>query len=451
MTSPAEPGRAQRDGGRRDFTLCTRRARCPLRPLAVGAHGGGALGALTPPALPLPARGSGQGSPDTAAVPGGGAQAWGWPPPPIPAPLRPIPVPSGGRWATGAPQDHPASLRARPAPGSGHCLAAPRLRRGIRHLLRGGVRSCGGKTGLKEGQGGCTEGSWLGLGTRGGTRGARSPRHLAQQGLSLLAGLAQAAGGHSWRWQCVSPDCGAGTGLRRGGPTVPAPGPSPARPRSAQAGTGAPLCPRCRPRAGTLTTHQHRMHFISPKGGTEGCQLSLLRYQRRPKRQARGPSACMLSASSGMLFSGAAGEGTGGGTGTATRWWHRGRGRGGPHVPGHCLQQSEGLARTGLAQVRRGHCTFSQCTSPVVPCGERAGLTGAPAPGAAPALLRAPPHPSSSQHSWVPGWLCRVGARAHLAGANGTLDEAEGGHDGVPAGAGASPRLVPIEVAACGR
>ena len=43
-------------------------------------------------------------------------------------------------------------------------------------------------------------------------RHSRSPRHLVQQGLSLLAGLAQAAGGHSWRWQCVSPDCGAERG-----------------------------------------------------------------------------------------------------------------------------------------------------------------------------------------------------------------------------------------------
>lgn len=52
-------------------------------------------------------------------------------------------------------------------------------------------------------------------------------------------------------------------------------------------------------------------------------------------------------------------------------------GRRGVQVPGHCLQQSEGLARTGLAQVSRGHCTFSQCTSPVVPCGEgRRGLRG---------------------------------------------------------------------------
>lgn len=58
-----------------------------------------------------------------------------------------------------------------------------------------------------------------------------------------------------------------------------------------------------------------------------------------------------------------------------------------------------------------------------------------------------PPPAAHSTH----GWLCRVGARAHLAGANGTLDEAEGGHDGVPAGARASPRLVPVEVAACGR
>lgn len=56
-------------------------------------------------------------------------------------------------------------------------------------------------------------------------------------------------------------------------------------------------------------------------------------------------------------------------------------------VPGHCLQQSEGLARTGLAQVSRGHCTFSQCTSPVVPC--REGVTGGTGQSAPHALVRA--------------------------------------------------------------
>lgn len=155
-------------------------------------------------------------------------------------------------------------------------------------------------------------------------------------------------------------------------------------PKALGMNTGQPSFPRCCPRPGTLTTHQHRMHFISPKGGTEGCQLSLLRYQRRPKRHARGPSACMVSASSGTLFSGAAGKDTerlpahSGGTPWHRRWWHgaacgfcqESRRQEGVQVPGHCLQQSEGLTRTGLAQVSRGHCTFSQCTSPVVPCGE---------------------------------------------------------------------------------
>lgn len=57
----------------------------------------------------------------------------------------------------------------------------------------------------------------------------------------------------------------------------------------------------------------------------------------------------------------------------------------GVQVPGHCLQQSEGLARTGLAQVSCGHCTFSQCTSPVVPCREYTGQsTQAPLPGLRP-------------------------------------------------------------------
>lgn len=117
------------------------------------------------------------------------------------------------------------------------------------------------------------------------------------------------------------------------------------------------------------------MHFISPKGGTEGCQLSLLRYQRRPKRHARGPSACMPSVSSGTLFSGAVERAQGDCMPTGCG---RNGGQGGSrvYIPGHCLQQSEGLTRTGLAQVRRGHCTFSQCTSPVVPCGERAQDSG---------------------------------------------------------------------------
>lgn len=112
-----------------------------------------------------------------------------------------------------------------------------------------------------------------------------------------MAGLAQAEGGHSWRWQCVSPDWGAerGTEHQGGGAAAPV----------------LPSHPLVLLQAGTLTTHQHRIHFISPKGGTDGCQLSLLRYQRRPKRHARGASACMESASSGTLFSGAAGKGTG--------------------------------------------------------------------------------------------------------------------------------------------
>lgn len=50
------------------------------------------------------------------------------------------------------------------------------------------------------------------LGSGANVRALHSPRHLAQQGLSLVAGLAQADGGHSWRWQCVSPDWGAERG-----------------------------------------------------------------------------------------------------------------------------------------------------------------------------------------------------------------------------------------------
>lgn len=144
-----------------------------------------------------------------------------------------------------------------------------------------------------------------------------SPRHLAQHGLSLVAGLAQADGGHSWRWQCVSPDWGAQRGAEHRGWGAAAPQGAvgvrgaalPPIPKALGTGTVAPSLALELPRAGALTTHQHRIHFISPKGGTDGCQLSLLRYQRRPKRQPRGSSACMESASSGTLLSGAAGKG----------------------------------------------------------------------------------------------------------------------------------------------
>lgn len=36
---------------------------------------------------------------------------------------------------------------------------------------------------------------------------AHSPWHLVQQRFSFLALPEQAEGGHSWRWQCVSPAC----------------------------------------------------------------------------------------------------------------------------------------------------------------------------------------------------------------------------------------------------
>lgn len=131
-----------------------------------------------------------------------------------------------------------------------------------------------------------------------------------------------------------------------------------------------------------------------------------------------------------------------------------GEGRRGVQVPGHCLQQSEGLARTGLAQVSRGHCTFSQCTSPVVPCGERGGSWRYRA--CTPPLWFEPLLQCLAAQDGHHGCQNRVGAwgandtrtHTHLAGANGTFDEAKGGHDGVPAGARASPCLVPVKVAA---
>lgn len=42
----------------------------------------------------------------------------------------------------------------------------------------------------------------------------------------------------------------------------------------------------------------------------------------------------------------------------------------------------------------------------------------------------------------------KSGTRTHLAGTNGTFDEAKGGHNRVPASARASPCLVAVKVAA---
>lgn len=70
-------------------------------------------------------------------------------------------------------------------------------------------------------------------------------------------------------------------------------------------GLPPPLQPLPHSPTRSLTTHQQVMHFISPKGGTVGCQLSLCMYQCRPNLQARGPSACIVSESAAGLFSGA--------------------------------------------------------------------------------------------------------------------------------------------------
>ena len=69
------------------------------------------------------------------------------------------------------------------------------------------------------------------------------------------------------------------------------------------------------PRGGlcSLTRHQQVMHFISPKGGTAGCQLSLCVYHCRPNLQALGPSACIMSENAAGLFSEAVDKGRGGG------------------------------------------------------------------------------------------------------------------------------------------
>lgn len=98
----------------------------------------------------------------------------------------------------------------------------------------GASRAGGGKVELRDGHSGCQEGTRGGCASLGSAprrlgaateclgRGAyvgalHSPRHLAQQGLSLVAGLVQADGGHSWRWQCVSPDWGAERGAEHQG------------------------------------------------------------------------------------------------------------------------------------------------------------------------------------------------------------------------------------------
>lgn len=74
--------------------------------------------------------------------------------------------------------------------------------------------------------------------------------------------------------------------------------------------------------------------------------------------------------------------------------------------PGHCLQQSVGLARTGWAQASRGHCTFSQCTSPVPPCGNpmHDGCQG----GAGHISLLLPPTSFPTPMKYMHGVLLRV-------------------------------------------
>lgn len=334
-----------------------------------------------------------------------------WPRPPRHAPLCPLPcagaMDGGDSPAAAQPRCSLAPLRA--AVTAQRLHASARASWTFSRTSGGASGAAGGKAGLRDRRDGCQEGTWVGASVarhaRGGARaaaeglGERCPRASTR----THRGTWRSRGCPSWRgWHrrpvgtpgagsASPPTAGQKEGLSTGVGGLEAPqgavGPQdascwaalPPVPEALGTGTGPPSSsPGATRGPGALTTHQHRIHFISPKGGTEGCQLSLLRYQRRPKRHARGPSACMVSASSGLLFSGAARKGTGKlparGRGTPQHcwWWHEGAvpGRRGARVPGHCLQQSEGLARTGLAQVSRGHCTFSQCTSPVVPCGE---------------------------------------------------------------------------------
>lgn len=102
VTSLAEPVRAQQDRGWRDFTLCTRWARCPLRLLARGARRGRAAGtpASASPAAARWHKRAGQPRHHGRAEMG----CPGWVSGRIhPAMLLCAPRPARGRWVAGTP------------------------------------------------------------------------------------------------------------------------------------------------------------------------------------------------------------------------------------------------------------------------------------------------------------------------------------------------------------
>lgn len=120
-----------------------------------------------------------------------------------------------------------------------------------------------------------------------------SLRHLAQQGLSLLAGLVQAAGGHSWRWQCVSPDCRAEGRAEQGGEAGGSSGRgrssganlgcSLVHPQSAGDEHGATLLPPVLPKAWHThhTPAQNTLHLS--EGGHRGVPALVVEVPAAPK------------------------------------------------------------------------------------------------------------------------------------------------------------------------
>lgn len=244
-----------------------------------------------------------------------------------------------------------------------------------------------------------------------------SPRHLAQQGLSLLLGLAQAPGGHSWRWQCVSPDCRAQAGLGHRGTAPP-----------------AQLCAclslkhlgwqRASPRSQHThhTPAQDALHL--PKGWHRGVPALIVEVPAAPKA-ARTGSVCLhaIGQLRDTLLRGC-GEGTG--RLHAHRVWEERWTRGKQGVHTWALLAAVGGAdahRVGTGEAWALHLLTVHFTRGAL-WGACTGLRGA---------LELP---------------CFETPKTHLAGADGTFDEAERRYDRVPAGARASPRLVPIKVAA---
>lgn len=176
VTSLAEPVRAQQDRGWRDFTLCTRWARCPLRLLARGARRGRAAGA---PASASPAaarwhKRAGQPRHHGRAEMG----CPGWVSGRIhPAMLLCAPRPARGRWVAGTPPRPPGLAVRSPCSGQWSLLSGstPLLwHHGPSPVHPGGHRGLRWrKTGLRDGHDGCQEGSWVAPSPGSAAKGAR--------------------------------------------------------------------------------------------------------------------------------------------------------------------------------------------------------------------------------------------------------------------------------------